>query len=287
MYDVLIEHPDNLLICTCGNDNGFTALMTSSLPDLHFIGDTQCFPLQWFDQVENAPISQNLFEFDDNGVSFNGISDYFLSECEKKYKENISKETIFYYVYGLLHSSDYKNAFAEDLKKSLPRIPLVDSYDDFKSFSEAGRKLADLHLNYESVEAYRCNIVDLSSPNITDEERFSVVKMRFGKKDSADKNGKKKKVDNKNIIVYNDNIMITGIPEEAYDYVVNGKSAIEWILERYAISVDKASGIKNDPNDWSKEVGDPKYIFNLLLRIITVSLETLKIVDSLPKLNFD
>jgi predicted helicase len=118
------------------------------------------------------------------------------------------------------------------------------------------------------------------------ETLYKVRQMRFAQKSGYNSKGKAKNVDDKTRIIYNEKIAIASIPEEAYEYVVNGKSAIEWIMERYAITTDKASGIVNDPNDWALEHNDPKYIFNLVLRIITVSLETMKIVKGLPKVKF-
>ena len=170
--------------------------------------------------------------------------------------------------------------FATDLKKSLPRLPLVEKVDDFWGFSKAGHELANLHLNYETVEPYRkCQVIYAPLTNKGKSINYHVEKMRFGKIDS-------KTVD-KSIIYYNNAITIEDIPAEAYEYVVNGKSAIEWIMERYAITTDKKSGIINDPNDWAREHNDEKYIFNLLLRIINVSVQTVKIVKSLPRLKFE
>jgi predicted helicase len=181
----------------------------------------------------------------------------------------VSKDDIFYYVYGLLHSEDYRTAFSVDLKKMLPRIPLVATSNDFWIFSKAGRYLSKLHLNYETVKPY-------AKVTITGEENgdFTVDKIRFLSKND------------KSVIQYNPDIRISGIPLEAYDYVLNGRSAIEWILDRYQVKIDKDSGIKNDPNDWAKEHDKPRYILDLLLSVITVSLETLKIVKALPKLKF-
>ena len=173
-------------------------------------------------------------------------------------------------MYGILHSPDYRAEFKNDLKKMLPRIPLVDEPRDFWKFSKAGRALADLHINYEGVESY---------PDIevrgAESEFYTVQKMRFPKKDQ------------KHTIIYNSKIAITNIPAVAYEYMVNGKSAIEWIMERYQVKTDKKSGIKNDPNDWAKEVGNPRYILDLLLSIINVSIQTVEIVNALPKLKFE
>jgi predicted helicase len=182
---------------------------------------------------------------------------------------NISKEDIFYYVYGILHSTDYRTTFANDLKKMLPRIPFVDDVLDFWAFSNAGRKLGELHVNYEKVPPYEGLKV-----SGTQHAKYEVTKMKFLAKDRKD------------TIVYNDYVKIENIPAEAYEYVVNGKSAIEWILERYQTKTDKDSGITNDPNDWGKEHGNPRYILDLLLSIVNVSFQTVDIVNSLPKLDF-
>ncbi|MDR2366917.1 MAG: hypothetical protein LBF58_02220, partial [Deltaproteobacteria bacterium] len=157
-----------------------------------------------------------------------------------------------------------------DLKKSLPRLPLVDKTRDFKAFASAGKKLAEIHLGYET------NVKPYAGVTITGLEKgnFSVDKIRFVDKDD------------KSAIQFNGSIRISGIPLEAYYYVVNGRSPIEWVMERYQIKVDKDSGIKNDPNDWGKEHGQPRYIFDLILKLITVSLETNKIVRGLPELTF-
>lgn len=216
----------------------------------------------------------------DRYVRRDGVTDWIWNTARKQYGYKVTKEDIFYYVYGLLHSPEYRTEFATDLKKSLPRLPLVEKADDFWTFSKAGRELANLHLNYETVEPYKkCNILYSPFTNKGDRINYHVEKMRFGKIDS-------KTVD-KSIIHFNNAITIEHIPAEAYEYVVNGKSAIEWIMERYAITTDKKSGITNDPNDWAREHNDEKYIFNLLLRIINVSVQTVEIVKGLPRLKFE
>ena len=274
----------NLVICTNGiGDNNFSALISDSIPDLHFIGTSQCFPLYWYDDstadiadLFSAPQSEM-----DRYVRREGVTDWILSTARKQYGSRVTKEDIFYYVYGILHAPDYRTTFAADLKKSLPRLPLVESPDDFWAFSRAGRSLAELHLGYEHVEPYAgCRTIYSPLTNRGDEISYLIDdKMRFGKLDS--------KTADKRIIHYNAGITIENIPLEAYDYVVNGKSAIEWVMERYAVKTDPASRIENNPNDWCREHDDPKYIYNLLLRIITVSLETMKIVRSLPKLKLE
>lgn len=177
-------------------------------------------------------------------------------------KFGLSTEETFYYIYGLLHSKAYRENYASDLKKELPRIPEV---KDKEKYVEIGKKLADLHLNYEDVPAYdNVNIVFKS-----DKPTFKVKKMKHPKRGQLD------------TIIFNEDIMITDIPERAYEYVVNGKPAIEWIIDQYQVKKDKKSGIVDDPNEFSD---NPKYIFNLLLSIINVSMQTMDLVESLPHL---
>lgn len=275
----------NLIICvSCiSANNGISVSITNCIPDLHYIGDTQCFPLYWYDNSEADIVdlfNQGPKNEMDRYVRRDGVTDWIWNTARKQYGYKVTKEDIFYYVYGLLHSPEYRTEFATDLKKSLPRLPLVEKADDFWTFSKAGRELANLHLNYETVEPYKkCNILYSPFTNKGDRINYHVEKMRFGKIDS-------KTVD-KSIIHFNNAITIEHIPAEAYEYVVNGKSAIEWIMERYAITTDKKSGITNDPNDWAREHNDEKYIFNLLLRIINVSVQTVEIVKGLPRLKFE
>ncbi|WP_406017251.1 hypothetical protein OHA07_08085 [Micrococcus luteus] len=181
----------------------------------------------------------------------------------------------FFYVYGLLHSPDYRERFAADLKKMLPRIPQVPS-SDFRAFSDAGRALSELHVGYESVEPYSLQEHWAIDPEALDEaERFRVTKMKYGGKAGAW---------DKTVVKYNGYLTLSGLPVEAQRYTLGSRSAVDWILERYQVKTDKASGIVNDPNDWGREHGDPRYIRDLLGRIVTVSLETIRIVDALPGL---
>lgn len=256
----------NLCICIAGMKNGLP-LISNCIPDLHFNGDTQCFPLSWYERVEHK--QRGFFDTQNSDyVRHDGITDFILDQA-RQIDFKITKEDIFYYVYGFLHLPAYREAFAADLKKMLPRIPLVENPTDFWAFSKAGRDLADLHLNYETVTP--CPDVVVTGAEYGN---FRVEKMRFKSKDD------------KSTIVFNPYITVSNIPLKAYDYVVNGRSAIEWVMERYQIKTDKDSGITNDPNDWAIEHNQPRYILDLLLSVITVSLETLDIIDNLPKLDF-
>ncbi len=262
----------NFVICVSGigGSKDFSVILTSCIPDVQLQFNGQCFPLYYY---EEQP-SQILTLFDkpsESGyIRRDGVSDFIFERAHKTYGTQISKEDIFYYVYGILHSPDYRETFANDLKKMLPRLPLVEDVRDFWAFSKAGRKLADLHLNYESVAPYPEVVVD-------DDEsgNYWVEKMRYPKKGQKD------------TIFYNSHITISHIPDKAYEYIVNGKSAIDWIMERYQITTDKDSGIKNDPNDWAKEVEKPRYILDLLLSVIHLSVQTVDIVKALPPINFD
>ncbi|MTI38278.1 hypothetical protein E1140_02115 [Fulvivirga lutimaris] len=267
----------NICIPGIGVTKDFSCLMTNGLTDMELVGKNQCFPLHYYEERQKS--SPGLFDSDGDSefIRRDGISDFILERARKVYGKNVSKEDIFYYVYGILHNQDYRTAFENDLKKMLPRLPLVEDVRDFWKFSKSGRQLAELHINYEEVEPLDSVKVQLPEANLQMDayEFYSVEKMRFPKKDI------------KHTINYNSRITISNIPEKAYEYVVNGKSAIEWIMERYQIKVDKNSGIKNDPNDWSRENEKPSYILDLLLSIINVSVQTVDIVNDLPKIKFD
>lgn len=265
---------DNLAICVSGVGyaKDFSCLITNIIPDLELVGKSQCFPLYYYEkQNKEKTLFDNAAE--DDYIRRDAITDFILQRAKEQYGNRVIKEDIFYYVYGFLHSKEYREKFANDLKKMLPRIPLVEKAEDFWAFSKAGRQLADLHLNYETIEPYNKCVLTQPYEQIS----YRVQKMKFG--------GTSKQKD-KTTIIYNNLITINNIPLQAYDYIVNGKSAIEWIMERYAVTTDKKSGITNDANDWCDEVGDKKYIFNLLLRIINLSCQSVDIINSLPKVNF-
>lgn len=277
------ENIENMSICVSGvgQQKPFSPFISDKIMDLQVVDKGQCFPLYWYEKNEATQLS--LFDANDNDgkyIRHDGITDWILKEAQKRYHtKSVTKEMIFYYVYGILHSEDYRTRFAADLKKSLPRIPLVDDVNVFMDFYKAGKKLAELHLNYETIPPCPGVKVDGDRPltgTDDDYEYYKVVdKMRFRSKQD------------KSTILYNGHIMVSDIPDKAYEYIVNGKSAIEWILERYCVSIDKKSLIKNDCNDWGKEHKKPRYILDLLLSVINVSVQTVDIVKGLPKLKFD
>lgn len=266
---------------------GALALMSNSNPAFTPDGGEQCFPRYLYDgEAEGADgdaeqgdlyvaksIAGGLQRRD-------AITDRGLAHFQSAYPgEQITKDDLFYYVYGLLHSEEYRTLFAENLAKQLPRIPAVKKAADFWAFVDAGRKLGDMHCDFDSAEPFPVTIAQgaLALAHIPDPVQFyRVEKMKFG--------GKRPNTD-KSTVIYNANITMMGIPLEAYDYVVNGKPALEWVMERQGVKTDKASGIVNDANRYAVEtVGDPAYPMLLFQRVITVSLETMKIVRSLPKL---
>jgi predicted helicase len=270
----------NIVICVscAGTSKDMSILMTDKIADLHFIGDTQCFPLYWYeDRGEQG--NQTLFDRATEPqagryVRRDGISDFILNRIRKLHGPKTTKEDIFYYVYALLHNPDYRATFAADLKKMLPRIPLLEGNSvGFWKYVAAGRELAGLHLHYENHAENAKNLGVI----IEGQGDLAVTKMRF------EKNGKD---DNKSAIRYNTHRIIRNIPAEAYDYIVNGKSAIEWVMERYQVTTHKESGIVNDPNDWSCEQNQPDYIHNLILSVIAISVQTVRIVKALPKIDF-
>lgn len=267
------SNTQNLVICVSGlgGNKEHSTIITNYVPDLNCLDSgTQCFPLYYYEENNNQ--QKTLFDAANNDeyIRRDGVSDFILDRAKKQYGNKVTREDIFYYVYGILHNPLYRTTFANDLKKMLPRIPLVDDPKDFWKFSKAGRDLADLHINYETVAPYKGVKVAGAESKF-----YKVEKMRFPKKDQKD------------TIIYNSKITIENIPAKAYEYIVNGKSAIEWIMERYQVTVHADSGIKNDPNDWADEVGNPRYILDLLLSIINVSVQTVDIVNSLPELKFD
>jgi len=237
---------ENKIICLMapGCNKKFYTIITNIIPDLHLTGDTQCFPFYIYDE--------------DGSNRRDNITDWSLREYRKHYKdESISKRDIFYYVYGLLHHHGYRKKYAANLRRELPHLPFA---PDFWTFSGAGKQLGDLHINYEQQVEYPLDMLENEDKPLN----WRVEKMRLSK--------------DKTYIIYNDFLTLGGIPEETFKYRLGNRSALEWIIEQYRIKTDPRSGITNDPN----REDDPEYIVRLVKQIVTVSLETVKIVTSLP-----
>jgi len=264
----------NLQICVAGIGvkKDFSCIITDEITDLNFTTAGQCFPLYWYEDSSEKRSKMKVESIDGTTISTkknDGISDFALKLAKDMYGNKVTKEDIFFYVYGFLHSPDYRNTFTDDLKMSLPKIEFVSNPEDFWTFSKAGRELAEIHLNYEKVKAPETikfsgaiKIEDvLKEPNLC-----HITKMKVLPKERK--------------VIFNQFLTIENIPEEAFEYIVNGKSAIEWIEDQYQYSKDNDSGIINDPNEYS----GGKYILNLLLSVIGVSVKTVEIVKALPKL---
>lgn len=244
---------DNLVINTTGRGatRDFSPLVVDCIPSNDFMEKGQGF-MRYDNEVDET----SLFQNNDN------LNQEFAD------KLGLNLDDTFAYVYGLLNSKEYQEKYANDLKKDLARIPIAQNKE---RYVEVGRALMDLHLNYEEVPVYDgVEITPFVNPS------YKVTKMRFAKK----RDEKGKSVNDLSTIIFNSDITISNIPEKAYEYIVNGRSAIEWIIDQYQVKTDKKSGITDDPNDYSE---DEKYIFNLLLRIINVSVQTVDLINSLPK----
>ncbi|MCM0614430.1 DEAD/DEAH box helicase family protein [Paenarthrobacter sp. TYUT067] len=266
-----------------GTEKPFSALAVNEIPNLSYWGSGlgQFFPryayspqtrgeADLFGELESASPGQKRID---------NITDTALADYRSVYGPTVVKDDIFFYVYGLLHSPDYRNRFAADLKKMLPRVPQVPGLDRFRAFVNAGRRLSDLHIGYESLEPFALEEVATGPAGDQDDyARYAVTKMKYGGKAGAW---------DKTRIIYNSQITLEGIPEDVHRYMLGSRSALDWIVERYQVKHDKPSGIVNDPNAWSREHEQPRYVIDLIARIVTLSLETNQIVDSLPELGLD
>lgn len=303
MFTVRIDSPlfpyegaENLEICVTGpGNNGFSCMIVDIVPCLDMQQKSQCFPLYWYEEASPAPTTdlsafapaqQSLFgepqttladvATDESArwIRHDAITDAALDVFREAYPDiadDIDKREIFFYVYGVLHSPKYRERFANNLKKELPRIPLA---RDFRAFCRAGHKLATLHLNYEQVPAWSDLVEDGDSKNPGRTEKMVWEKVRDPETG--------KKVNDYTALRVAENMVIRNIPERAQEYVVNGKSALGWLVDRYQVKTDPKSGIVNDPNSYSRK---PRYIVDLVESVVRVSMETLDIVESLPPLD--
>lgn len=301
-----------LTVTSEGSAKEFASLATTSLPDLHLLGagvGTQTFPLYTWEPLSptsggepdlfadlatssesqtdgeatassldfTRPIGDQIPVILDGYRRVDNITDATLASYREHYGDaGITKEDIFFYVYALLHHPEYRERYEDDLKKMLPHIPRVAG---FHTYASVGRELADLHVNYEHVEPYLSVQEEASLHAPADPwERYRIGerKMRFPKLGRRDKDFTR--------LEYNDYVTLTGIPAEAQGYSISGRSPLEWIIDRYHVKTDKASGIVNDPNDFLRERGRPDAVVDLIKRLVTVSLRTQELLETLPKL---
>ncbi|URL01833.1 DEAD/DEAH box helicase family protein [Avibacterium sp. 20-126] len=271
---------ENKVICVTGLGvtKAFSSIISNVIPDVQLLANGQCFPIYLYEEDKKEKGKYHRTD---------AITDQGLAYFTEYYADfNIQKEDIFYYIYGLLHSEEYRQRYADNLKRQLPRIPRVKNIKDFWQFVQAGRALAELHLHYDQVPMYDGVLFSGGLKIIEDKltgggipfkpEDFYVEKMKFMQRTDKSK------------VKYNEKFTIENIPLEAFDYIVNGKSALEWVMERQSVKVDRDSGLINDANDWAKEtMHNPKYPLELFLRVITVSLRTREIIQGLPKLEIE
>lgn len=274
----------------------FATLATDLMPDLSFFTYTgQFFPRFTWEPVEaedGGLFGGGAVVEDDGEVSAYGVVgevvdgyvrvDNITDEIKKIYRDalgtGITGDDIFHFVYGKLHDPLYRETYAADLKKMLPHIKTPETREEFDRFAVAGKELMALHVGYEDVEPWPLNIQLRAGVDETDRETWRVVKMRWAKRKDPETG---KNVNDVTKLIYNKNVTISGIPEEADEYLLGSRSAVAWLIDRYQVKTDKASGIVNDPNDWADEVGNPRYIVDLIGKVTRVAMETVRIVDGL------
>jgi predicted helicase len=249
-FPIARSEAENLSICctSVGSEKPFLVLAANQLTNYHLTGagsGTQCFSFYTYSE--------------DGSNRRENITDWALDRFRSQYKDkSITKWDIFYYAYAVLHHPEYRTRYAANLKRELPRIPYA---PEFHAFAKAGKRLAELHVEYEKQKEYPLERREKPGEKLD----FRVDKMRL--------------TNDKQTLVYNDFLTLTGIPKETYDYRLGNRSALEWVIDQCQVSTDKRSGITNDPNR-----NDKKYILRLIGQVITVSLETVKIVNALPDL---
>ena len=288
----------NKVICvkSPGGSKEFSCLITDCFYDVQSDGGFFCFPLYWYEKVERNDSILELpgLEKQSGYIRHDAISDFILMEFRKIAGPRVQKEDIFHYVYGALHKPSYRAKFAADLKKQLPRLPLPKNRKEFEKIEKIGRELANLHLHYEEIDPWPldeigkcCQCGNVASTNSNSQlgngnigigntgntgNIFHVTKMAWAK------DGKDVR---KDMLVVNESLMLAGIPKEAHQYVVNGRTPLEWHIDRYQIRTDSDSGIVNDPNKWGEEHDYPEYIVELVKRIVRLSVETVRLVGEL------
>ena len=296
------QHHRNIGIETSGasSPSGWSVLASNVMPDVQLLGNGQFFPRFTWEPVdaedgglfgEGASISEgesSMYGQVGEVVAGYVRKDNITDEIKALYREDLGADVtgddIFHFVYGKLHDPNYREAYASDLKKMLPHIETPTSRARFDQLAAAGRELMDLHVNYEDVEPWPVTVDVKASADENDRETWRVQKMKWAtKKDpSTGKN-----VNDVTALVYNKSVTVRDIPAEADEYMLGSRSALAWIIDRYQVKKDKASGIINDPNDWADEVGNPRYIVELIAKVTRVAVETVRIVEGIREVGED
>lgn len=270
-------HHANFGFYQVGNGSAvpFSVIMIRDLPDLHVTGagsGGQFFPRWTYEYADSGPelnlgVGGDVDEYGYRRVD--NITDEALALYRSFVGDHVTKDDVFYYVYGVLHHPDYRSGYAADLKKMLPHIPPPEEGTSFRGLTDAGRRLADLHMNFEEAQAYPLAVTLRPGTDPNDPRTWRVEKMRWRSKSD------------RSTIVYNDNVTISGIPDAAHAYKLGARSALDWLIDRYQIKTDKASGLVNDPNQWCEENQAPAYIVELIKKVTEVSIRTVELVTRL------
>ena len=270
-----VERMPGIVLANKVTGDAVGVLAVDTVPSLDLPGrNSRFFPRYLAAEANPAPPGQGALLVDEpNRNRLDNINPDAVATYRARLGEEVTADQVFAYVYGVLHSPEYRERYAADLARLLPRIPDPADRGTFDAFAEAGQQLLDLHIGYEDAEPYP--LEERITDGAPHHARYLVEKMRWG--------GTRKEPD-RSRIVYNDWITLAGIPDEAHDYVVGPRSALAWLIDRYQVKTDKASGIVNDVNAWGLERGEPRYILDLVKRIVTVSVETMRIVRGLPEL---
>ncbi|MCQ9339536.1 DEAD/DEAH box helicase [Corynebacterium phoceense] len=290
------QHHRNIGIETSGasSPSGWSVLASNAMPDVQLLGNGQFFPRFTWAPVgasdgglfgEGASISEgesSMYGQVGEVVAGYVRKDNITDEIKALYRDalgaDVTGDDIFHFVYGKLHDPNYREAYAADLKKMLPHIETPTSRARFDQLTAAGRELMDLHVNYEDVEPWPVTVEVKASADESDRETWRVQKMKWAKKKDPSTG---KNVNDVTTLVYNKSVTVRDIPAEADEYMLGSRSALAWIIDRYQVKKDKASGIVNDPNDWADEVGNPRYIVDLIAKVTRVSMETVRIVEGI------
>lgn len=277
MFPTAHHHNYGIVLTGPASHFDFTPFATDLIPNLHLLDTGQFFPrytCERFDTTDAGELdfgsASGDFDVDEHGYRrIDNITDEILAVYRTALGESVTKDQIFWSVYGQLHVPSYRETYAADLKKMLPHIPTPETLDRFTQLAQAGEQLGHLHMRYEDVKPYPLDVQLKPGTDPSDRKTWRVQKMKW-----------RSKTDH-TAIVYNPKVTISGIPAEAEEYMLGSRSALAWIIDRYQVKTDKPSGIVNDPNLWCDEHDDPTYIVNLIKKVTTVSIETMRIVKEL------
>ena len=265
-----------------GTSAPFGCIATNAIPEFQVLSNSKHYARWRYEGAPRVPMLVNAVP----AGRVSNLNSQAVARFQAALGDDLTDDDVFYYVYGILHAPDFRSTFESGLRKEWPRVPLVESRALFDAFAAAGRELCDLPVSYETVEPYP--LTEEWADGADSEANPDVLlvgsrKMSYAKAPVPGTGHGKRDLD-RSRLRYNDYLTLSGIPPEAHEYVLGTRSGIDWIIDRYYIKTDKASGIVNDANQWGIERGDPRYIVDLVKRVVTVSVRTVEIVDGLPSL---